>query len=64
MPKYRIEPSGNGLFWTVTRLADGATLFLQGDDAAQFGRWLESTWGGFTDDDVCDKYADQFTVPI
>lgn len=58
--RYRIESTGNGAFWTITRLADGATLFLQGDDALAFGKRLESTTESFSDDDVCDECAELF----
>lgn len=64
MPKYRIESSGNGLFWTGPRLADGASIFLQDDDALAFGRLLESTHAGYTDDDVCDEYDACFAAPV
>ena len=62
MPRYEIVSSGRGLFWTVTRLTDGAQLFLQGDDAEYFGTQLDATHASYDEDDVCDEYADQFTL--
>ena len=58
--RYRIESNGSGLTYTITRLADGATLFLQGDAALEFERMTNSTNARYTDDDVCDEYGDQF----
>ena len=34
--RYRISSLGNGAFLTITRVADGASVFLQGDDARRF----------------------------
>ena len=59
--RYRIESCGNGLHWEVTRLSDGATLVLQGDDALRFGRQLEATNAAYTDDDVCSEYDALFS---
>lgn len=63
MPRYKIESTHNGAFWTITRLEDGATLALQGDDAVTFARCLEATHAGYTEDDVCDEYSDVFRLP-
>lgn len=60
MPRYLIRSAGNGATFTITRLADAATLSLQGDDAIQFDNELDSTHDRWTDDDVCDQYADLF----
>lgn len=38
---YKVETQGNGLFVTITSKDDGATAFLQGDDAAEFLAVLE-----------------------
>ena len=57
--KYKIESSGNGACWTITRLSDNASLFLQGEDALIFGKELESTHDLYTDDDVCSIYDSQ-----
>lgn len=54
--RYRIESHGNGLFFTLTRLADGNSTFIQGADAAVFGEALDATNSTFTDDDLCDEY--------
>lgn len=58
--KYIISCSGTA--YTITRIADGATLFLQGDDALSFGRQLEATHEGYTDDDVCAEYDSVFVT--
>ena len=60
--RYRIDSSGNGAFWTIHRLADGAAVTLQGDDAVEFGKRLESTTESFADDDVCALYDDVMLV--
>jgi hypothetical protein len=62
--RYKIESTGSGAFWTITRLADGATLFLQGDDAANFAREIDSLPDWMTSDDQCDAYADAFVPPV
>lgn len=62
MPLYKTESTGNGAFWTVTRLADGATLFLQGDEASAFALKIGNTHDACTDDDVCAEYDDVFVV--
>jgi hypothetical protein len=33
--RYKFETQGNGLFATLTRLADGKSVFFQGEDAAE-----------------------------
>jgi hypothetical protein len=55
--RYRIEMQSNIPTFLVTRLADGAELFLQGDDAIRFDCELDAAW---QQDDVCDEYAEQF----
>lgn len=61
MPRYKIESTGNGLYYTITRLADGKTLFLQGDDANAFGDLIEGmAVGSPNEDNVCDEYSEQF----
>lgn len=64
MPRYTIKSSGNGAFWSVVRLADDASLFLQGDDAVIFGEKLDSTHDRYTDDDVCAEYDEQFAPEV
>ena len=59
-PRYTIKTTGNGFTTLITRLADGAELFLQGDDSANFLEQLEQTHDRWTDDDVCDEYSEQF----
>ena len=54
--KYRIESTGNGAFYTLTRLSDGETRFIQDESAAIFGEALDATNSMFTDDDLADEY--------
>jgi hypothetical protein len=57
---YTVKSEGNGQFVTVTREADGATLFMQGDDADKF----LSAWDGCSANGerlLCDSYSEQFT---
>ncbi len=56
MQRFTIESTGNGATYIITRLADGASVFLQGDDAVQFGKSLETTSARFTDDDAAGLY--------
>jgi hypothetical protein len=59
MPRYSIKTDGNGLTAIITRNSDGATAFLQGDDAAILLAELTNA-DNWTDDDVCDQYANLF----
>lgn len=34
--RYKVETQGNGAFVTLTRKADNASVFIQGEDAAIF----------------------------
>ncbi len=58
--KYRVESEGNGARIQVVRLADGASLFLQDDDAALFmeevGDWLSEERA----ERVIQNYEDAF----
>ena len=63
MPRYQIDSTGNGAFFTITRLTDGATVFFQGDDAVQFGVYLSYTNDHYTDDDLCASYQHLMEVP-
>jgi hypothetical protein len=58
--KYEIESQVNGTCWLITRRADNARLFLQGDDALTFGQQLESTSESYSEDDVCEQYDEVF----
>ena len=58
--RYRILSKGNGAMFDITRLTDGATLFLQGGDAVEFDSELDATTERRTADDVCDDYAELF----
>jgi hypothetical protein len=58
--KYKIESQGNGVCWLITRRADKARLFLQGDDALTFGKQLESTYASCSEEDVCEEYDEVF----
>ena len=55
--RYKIETTHNGAFYTITRLADGASIFLQGDDAVLFGDRIEGLPAGSEEEDrVCEDY--------
>lgn len=60
--RYRIDSSGNGLYLTITRLADFASVTLCGDDAVAFGKRLDATTDAYTDDDLCAEYDDVLTT--
>ena len=62
MTGYEIESTGNGATWTIKRLDDGATLFLQGDDAITFANKINDCSDDYTDEDVCAEYDSQFVV--
>lgn len=53
---FEIESWGNGLIVQITRLSDGASVLLQGDDAIRVGDELDKTDERFTDDDVVSQY--------
>ena len=54
---FQVESWGHGLFYEVTRLADGATVFLQGEDATRLRNELERT--NTLDEDAVEKYFDR-----
>lgn len=60
MPRYEIVSRGNGATFMLTRVADGATLVLQGDDAVRFGKVLDDTSSDYPDDELCDEYSELF----
>ena len=51
-----IESYGNGFAYQIVRKADGATVFLQGDDAVRLSQELDQTTEHFTDEDVASQY--------
>lgn len=51
-----IESYGNGFAYQIVRKADGATVFLQGDDAISLGQELDRTTDRLTDEDVVSQY--------
>lgn len=53
---FEIESYGNGFAYQIIRRVDGATVFLQGDDAIRLGQELDQTAGRFTDEDVASQY--------
>lgn len=53
---FLIESFGNGLFYQIARRSDGATVFLQGEDAIRLDEELERTDERVTDDDVVSQY--------
>lgn len=60
--RYKITSSGNGAFWTITRLADCASVTLQGDDAVTFSELLDATTESYTDDDLAAEYDSVLTT--
>jgi hypothetical protein len=54
--EFMIDSFGNGLFFELTRLADGESVFLQGDAADRLRAELERTHAGYTDDDAVSEY--------
>lgn len=55
--RYCIDSHGNGFAYEITRLEDGATLWLQDQDAAYFAENMERTNERYTIENVCDEYA-------
>ena len=53
---FEIESYGNGFAYEIVRKADGATVFLQGDDAIRLGQEFDQTTERFTDEDVASQY--------
>ena len=53
---FEIESHGNGFAYQIVRRADGASVFLQGDDAIRLGQELDQTTERFTDGDVASQY--------
>jgi hypothetical protein len=53
---FGIESCGNGFAYQIVRKADGAAVFLQGDDAIRLGQELDQTTERFTDEDVASQY--------
>jgi len=53
---FEIESYGNGFAYQIVRMADGATVFLQGDDAIRMSQQLDKTTEHFTDEDVASQY--------
>ena len=53
---FEIESFGNGFAYQIVRKADGAIVFLQGDDAIRLGQELDQTSERVTDDDVASQY--------
>jgi hypothetical protein len=56
--RYSIKSEYNGAFYLLTRLADGATVFMQGDDADEIRCQIECVSERFTADDLCAQYDD------
>ena len=53
---FQIESYGNGLFYEIVRISDGASEFLQCEDAVRLSQELEQTSERCTDDDVVWQY--------
>lgn len=60
--RYSVDSMGNGAFVTVTRLTDGASVFMQGDDAVTFREELDAAGEIYTADDVCSEYDEVMTT--
>jgi len=45
--RYLVETQGNGLFVTLSRKADNASAFMQGEEAADFLGDIESQWAAY-----------------
>lgn len=61
-PRFKLESWGGGVFYTLTNLATGYSIHLQGDDAARFEEERERVEENFqrkTDDEVCAWLWDQ-----
>lgn len=54
--KYRIVSFGKGAAFTITRVADGKSVSLQGDDAVQFDNELDALRQGMSFDRACEDY--------
>ncbi len=53
--RYTVYSQGNGLFARIERKADGASVFLQGDEAEEL---LDIIDRADRPDDVCSGYDD------
>ena len=53
---YWIESYGNGFAYEIIRKADGASVFLQGDDAIRLSQELERTTQRCTEDEVAAQF--------
>ena len=65
--RYEIKSQASRAFYTITRLSDGASVFLQGDDAGYFRDDLLMIDRGFgtsayLEDDLCDEYFNSKTA--
>ena len=56
--EYEIESQWNGAFYTIVRISDMASVFLQGDDALQFESDLDSCQTDKQIDLLCSQYDD------
>lgn len=55
--RYEVRSGGNAAFYLITRLSDGAEVFLQGDDASAFDclmDWVDGTDDAELQDIRCD----------
>lgn len=53
---YEITSYGNGLSYVITRLSDGKSVSIQGDDAPTFRTEWEHCSHRYTMDDLCSEY--------
>ena len=60
--RYHVTSFGNGTAYEITRVSDGASVLLQGDDAVQLESEIESANSRYTADDVCGNYDEVMEV--
>lgn len=61
-PRFKLERWGGGLSYALTRLADGASVCTQGDDAFYFGTQWDEAEAAFPNkpaDELCAWMWDQ-----
>ncbi|MBX6334734.1 hypothetical protein IRY61_05375 [Candidatus Saccharibacteria bacterium] len=51
--RYCVDSYGNGWAYAITRLEDGASVWLQDSDAVHFAEEMERTNERFTYEDLC-----------
>jgi len=54
--EFEIESFGNGFAYEIVRKVEGASIFIQGEDAIRLSQELDQTTECFTDEDVVSQY--------